>query len=151
MAKILFGKSDFNLNPKKQETTKFVKANTQDFYKKRSKKYMEIIAGLDDESLTKTRGFDDFMEIIQEEFGTAELSSLPQGIVSKCFLGHPYEVHILDLVGNQILKHYKSGQSMEPSFEKARNLAMHHMYDIVEVYTDKIILIKSDGSTIKYT
>lgn len=54
---------------------------------------------------------DELMKAIQEEFGTAELTSLPLGIVSKCFLGHPYEVHTLDLSGSQIIKHYKNDRN----------------------------------------
>ena len=121
----------------------------RDLLKKRSGKYLDLIAGLDAKTLTDTKGMDELINAIQEEFGTAELSSLPLGIVSKCFLGHPYEVHTLDLSGSQIIKHYKINETMEADFEKARTVAKHNAYSLVEVYKDKIILIREDGTATK--
>jgi hypothetical protein len=74
---------------------------------------------------------------------------LPLGIVSKCYLGHPYEVHTLDLSGSQIIKHYKTNETMEARFENARTVAKHNAYAMIEVYIDKIIIIREDGSAIK--
>jgi len=121
----------------------------RDLLKKRSGKYLDLIAGLDAKTLTDTKGMDELINAIQEEFGTAELSSLPLGIVSKCFLGHPYEVHTLDLSGSQIIKHYKINETMGADFEKARTVAKHNAYSLVEVYKDKIILIREDGTATK--
>ena len=86
------------------------------------------------------------MDAIRHEFGTADIDCLPLGIVSRCFLGEPYEVHVLDLSGTHIVNHYKSNEPMEPYFEKARTIAQHNAYALVEVYKDKIILIREDGS-----
>jgi hypothetical protein len=121
----------------------------RDILKKRSKRYLELIASLDHAVLNDTKGMKEVMKAIQEEFGTAELASLPLGIVAKCFLGHPYEVHTLDLSGSQIIRHYKIAESMEPDFEKARTVAKHNAYAMIEVYKDKIILIREDGSATK--
>jgi uncharacterized protein YrrD len=71
------------------------------------------------------------------------------GIVAKCFLGHPYEVHTLDLSGSQIIKHYKTSELMEADFEKARTVAKHNAYVLIEVYKDKMILIREDGTATK--
>jgi len=38
---------------------------------------------------------------------------------------------------------------MPMDFEKARALAMHNSYAFIEVYTDKLVLIREDGSTTK--
>ena len=46
-----------------------------------------------------------------------------------------------------ILNHYKISEPLPPSFSKARLLALHNQYSIVEVYNDKFILIDSDGNT----
>lgn len=89
------------------------------------------------------------MQAVQEEFGTAELASLPIGIVSKCFLGEPFEVHILDLSGSQVVKHFKTLETMPSDFERARNLALHNSYCFIEVYSDKIVIIREDGSATK--
>lgn len=139
-------KTDF-LTDKQNQTLGFV--SDRDILKKRSKKYLNLIASLDSKTLTSTKGIDELLKAIQEEFGTAELASLPLGILSKCFLGHPYEVHTLDLSATQIIKHYKETETMEPQFEKARSAAKHNAYAIVEIYNDKIILIREDGTASK--
>ena len=140
-----------NINPatgvKQTLTTGFV--SDRDILKKRSRKYLDCIAGLDAKTLTDTKGMDELMRAIQEEFGTAELANLPLGIVAKCFLGHPYEVHTLDLSDSQIIKHYTTGETMEADFEKARTVAKHNAYALVEVYKDKMILVRDDGTATK--
>lgn len=149
MTRIILQNDNINLDTSKKSaiTTGFI--SDRDILKKRSKKYMDLIAGLDAKTLIETKGMEELMKGIQEEFGTAELASLPLGIVSKCFLGHPYEVHTLDLTGSQIIKHYKNNEIMEGDFEKARTVAMHNAYAMVEVYTDKMILIREDGTASK--
>lgn len=149
MPRIIIQDDSVNLHISKNQTSSKGYFSDRDVLKKRSKKYLNLIANLDSKTLTDTKGMEDLMKVIQEEFGTAELISLPLGIVSKCYLGHPYEVHTLDLSGSQIIKHYKGNEVMEPEFEKARIIAKHNAYVMVEVYKDKIILIREDGSATK--
>ena len=149
MARIILEGENVKFDPgnKTVFTTGFI--CDRDILKKRSEKYLELIAGLDSKTLTDTKGMGNLIESIREEFGNAELSSLPLGIVSKCFLGHPYEVHTLDLIGSQIIKHYKATESMPADFEKARAVARHEAYALVEVYSDRLILIRLDGTASK--
>jgi len=149
MARIILQNDNINLdvNQKENLITGFI--SDRDILKKRSKKYLDLISGLDAKTLTNTNGISELIKAIQEELGTAELASLPLGIVSKCFLGHPYEVHTLDLSGSQIIKHYKATETMEAEFEKARTVAKHNAYAMVEIYKDKIILIREDGTATK--
>ncbi|WP_343618785.1 hypothetical protein [Flavobacterium sp.] len=148
MARIIIQDDTINLaSDTKIQTQGFV--SDRDLLKRRSKKYLDLIAGLDAETLTDTKGMDELQKAIHEEFGTAEIASLPLGILSKCFLGHPYEVHTLDLSGSQIIKHYTVAEIMEPQFEKARSVVKHNAYAMVEIYNDKIILIREDGTASK--
>lgn len=148
MARIILQNDNINFSTNKQTITNgFI--SDRDLLKKRSKKYLDLIAGLDAKTLTETKGMDELIKAIQEEFGTAELSNLPLGILSKCFLGHPYEVHTLDLSGSQIIRHYKITETMEAEFEKARSVAKHNAYAMVEIYKEKIILIREDGTATK--
>jgi len=149
MQRIILHNEKINLDTTElqQMSTKLI--GDVDFMKRRSKKYLDLITKLDTKTMQETGGKEELMKAIQEEFGTAELLSLPLGIVSKCFLGHPYEVHTLDLSGSQIIKHYKINEAMDPDFEKARTLAKHNAYVLVEVYKDKILLIREDGTTTK--
>jgi hypothetical protein len=149
MARIILQNNNLNLNTEKKQNISTGFISDRDVLKKRSKKYLELIAGLDAKTLTETKGMDELMKAIKEEFGTAELTNLPLGIVSKCYLGHPYEVHTLDLSGSQIIKHYRVSETMEATFEKARSVAKHNAYALVEVYADKIVLIREDGTATK--
>ncbi|MEX2593848.1 MAG: hypothetical protein WD426_13825 [Anditalea sp.] len=146
MARIIFNHENADIDLRKENTVFIGFISEREVLKKRSKKYLDLIAGLDHKTLTETKGMEGLMKSLQEEIGTAELSALPLGIVSKCFLGHPYEVHTLDLSGSQIIRHYKNSETMEGHFEKARNVAMHHAYAMVEIYSDKMVLIREDGT-----
>jgi len=149
MARIILHNNDIDLYTDKKQNVTAGFISDRDVLKKRSKKYLDLIAGLDYKTLSDTKGMNELMQAIQEEFGTAELASLPLGIIAKCFLGHPYEVHTLDLSGSQIIKHYKATEIMEADFEKARTVAQHNAYAMVEIYKDKIILIREDGTATK--
>jgi hypothetical protein len=104
---------------------------------------------MDHGTLSRTGGMEELMKVIEEEFGTAGLQSLPLAIIAKCYLGAPYEVHTLDLGAQIIIHHYKRSEPLPAYIEKARSLALHHAYSIVEVYTDQLIVINDDGSATK--
>jgi len=116
---------------------------------KRSKKYIQTLTSLDLGALTATQGFAELVDKLKTEFGELGITEYPLGVVSKCYLGHPYEVHVLDLSGTQIVEHYKKGESLPPLLEKARNLALNNSYAMIEVYINKMILVKEDGTTTK--
>lgn len=116
---------------------------------KRSKKYIQALTSLDLGTLTATQGFADLVEKMKTEFGELGITEYPLGVVSKCYLGHPYEVHVLDLSGTQIINHYKRDEPLPAFLEKARNLALNDSYAMIEVYPNKMILIKVDGTTTK--
>lgn len=149
MARIILQNENLNLSTGKKDVVSTDYISDKDILKKRSKKYLDLIKGLDAKMLTETKGIEELMKGIQEEFGTAELANLLLGIVSKCFLGHPYEVHTLDLSRSQIIKHYKIDETMQVDFERARSLAIHNAYALIEIYKDKIILIREDGTATK--
>ncbi len=116
---------------------------------KRSKKYIQAMTSLDIGTLTATQGFAELLEKLKAEFGELCITEYPLGIVSKCYLGHPYEVHVLDLSGTQIIDHYKIGETLPGFLEKARNLALNNSYLMIEVYPNKMIIVKEDGTTTK--
>lgn len=83
---------------------------------------------------------------IQQELPDVTVDALPLGIVSKCYLGAPYEVHTLDCSGS-IIQHYKVGEGLPHLMERARTLAMHPIYAFVEVYSTKLIAVSASGQT----
>lgn len=149
MTRIIFQDKNFNIEKNKKETTISGFVSDRELLKKRSKKYMELIASIDTKMMTETVGLENFINNVQEELGTANIAELPIGIVAKCFLGHPHEVHTLDMNANYIIKHYKIGEPLPEHLEKARNLAKHNSYAFIEVYLEKMILIREDGTANK--
>ena len=83
------------------------------FRRKRSQQYINTLRGFDILGHNITQ--DKINSIINAiKMGLPELSvnDLPIGIVAKCYLGEPYEVHTLSLIGGMIIEHYKQGQAL---------------------------------------
>lgn len=112
----------------------------------RSKQYMEVLHKLDAGGHAQNQNrVKEIIDAIHKEFPEIEISEILLGYVSICYLGKPYEVHILDLSG-KIIEHYKEGQSMPGEFEKARSIAMRGGYEFIEVYVDCCRAISANGS-----
>jgi len=114
----------------------------------RSRPYVEALSRLD----TGTPGADlekavaDLVEQIRGELGEIELNLPKQlvGIVARCYLGDPYEVHTLDLT-HRIVHHYRSSEPLPGLLEQARGLALHPAYAFVEVYENLLVAIRRGG------
>ncbi len=114
--------------------------------KPRSKEYMKAIHSLDAGGHVQNRQkVNEIIDAIRAEFPEVELSGIMLGIVSRCYLGDPYEVHTLDFTGS-IIEHYKRRQVMPGGLEKARAIALRGGYDSVEVYVDCCRCISANGS-----
>lgn len=137
------------LNVEKTINTKFNMDKTileKRLRNKRSSEYMEAIKKLDIGGCEQCRKqFDDCVEAIKNEFKDIPENNLLVGLIAKCYLGQPYDVHTLDMSGS-ILVHYKASESMPALIERARSLALHGGYQYIEVYTDCLCAVKSDGS-----
>ena len=114
---------------------------------KRSQKYMNAVTQLDAGGHScSTQSVQALLEAIRQELPDITVEALPLGIVSKCFLGPPYEVHTLDLSGS-IIRHYKDGEGLPHLMERARTLAVHPIYAFIEVYSTKLIAVSVNGQT----
>jgi hypothetical protein len=85
------------------------------------------------------------IEAITNEFPDLGIEQMPVGIVSQCYLGAPYEVHICDLQGG-IIEHFETFRPMPPLFERGRTLSLHPSYVFIEVYPDTLRAVALDGS-----
>lgn len=113
--------------------------------KKRSREYMSSISALDAGGHTNNQDqIDQIIHAIEDEFDDVEITKIMLGIVARCYLGSPYEVHTLSLA-SQIIKHYKIGESLPYGMEKARALVLRGNYEYVEVYTDCLRAINRNG------
>lgn len=114
---------------------------------KRSNKYIDAVTQLDvGGHLSGDQSVDALLQVIHQELPDIAIDALPLGIVSKCYLGLPYEVHTLDLSGS-IIRHYKSGEGLPHLMERARTLAVHPGYAFIEVYSTKLIAVSKTGQT----
>ena len=85
------------------------------------------------------------IDAIASEFPELGIEQRPLGIVSQCYLGAPYEVHICDL-GGGIVEHFETFRAMPPLYERARALAAHSSYAFIEIYSDTMRAVSLDGS-----
>ena len=114
---------------------------------KRSQTYLDAIGKLDAGTHTCSRhDVDALLAAIRAELPEITIDQLPLGIVAKCYLGSPFEVHTLERVG-QIIRHYKTHEALPGGLERARHLARHPAYAFIEVYTDRLIAVAANGDT----
>lgn len=112
---------------------------------KRSSAYMNALNQLDAGGhSTETESLNKLIETIKAEL--PDISNLLLGIVAKCYLGHPFEVHTLQIMGD-IIHHYKVGESLPAALEKARSMALHSSYAYIEVYSNYMVAVSENGST----
>ena len=113
-----------------------------------SKEYIDAIHQLDAGGhVHNQEKVNELINIIREEFPEVELinSGMFLGILAKCYLGIPYEVHTLSF-SFSIIEHYKKGQTLPDGMEKARAMAARGVYEYIEVYTDYCCAVSSDGT-----
>lgn len=114
---------------------------------KRSTAYIEAMTKLDTgghvHSPAATQAL---VDAICNELPNISVDALPLGIVSRCYLGTPYEVHTLDCSGN-IIQHFKTHESLASVLERARSLALHQSYAFIEVYPNRLIAVGHNGQT----
>ncbi|WP_420998241.1 hypothetical protein ACKI2N_023835 [Cupriavidus sp. 30B13] len=114
---------------------------------KRSVAYVAAVHKLDAGGHVHDRhAVDALVAAIREELPDIAIDQYPVGIVARCHLGAPYEVHTLDRQGN-IIQHYKTFEPLPPLLAKGRALAVHPHYAFVEIYTDKVIAVTAAGDT----
>ena len=145
-------KSETNLNQMMQPNTQRIQSEAEKIRldrllrKKRSKQYMDAIHELDAGGHVMNQSkVDEIINKISLEFPELEMSGILLGYVSKCYLGKPYEVHTLDIIGG-IIEHYKAGQPLPDGLEKARGIALHGGYAFIEVYSDCCRAVSEDGT-----
>jgi hypothetical protein len=113
---------------------------------RRSSRYVDQVRRLDAGTHHHdAAALSELLEAISAEFPELGIDERPLGVVARCQLGPPYEVHICDL-GASIIEHYERSRSMPPLFERARPLTAHGGYQFIEVYATTLRAISADGS-----
>jgi hypothetical protein len=112
----------------------------------RSNRYLRAVARLDAGGQLGSVEIQKLVEDIHREFRD-RYASIPVGIIGKCYLGDPFEVHTL-AVDNSIIEHYRVGQALPHGLDRARTLANSEAYLAIEVYTDRMVCVRADGSVV---
>lgn len=113
---------------------------------RRSDRYVKALRALDSGGHLATADVAGIVDDVHREF-SEQFCSEPLGIIGKCYLGEQFEVHTLALDGS-IIEHYRAGQSLPGGMERARTLAESPLYLAVEVYADRVVCIRADGSAV---
>lgn len=112
---------------------------------KRSSTYIDALTKLDAGGVTCIQhDIEALKQAIQAEFTDLEPYQWPLGIISKCYLGAPYEVHTLD-TSLDIIEHYKRGERLPSLMERARSIALHPTYAFIEIYSDTLRAVSENG------
>lgn len=112
--------------------------------KRRSKDILDAVARLDTTTDERTRR--EVLDWIGELYDQRQGGTL-LGLFGKCYLGHPYVDHLMDLTGD-IITHYKPEDLLPPAFGPARPLARSTAYLFVEVYSDgQVVPVRADGTS----
>ncbi len=136
-------KSGVNMNA---EASRSAAVIGESLRRPRSSRYLDAVRQLDGGgAVVDAARMAAIRDAIKAEFPDGP-ASWPLGWVAKCYLGVPYEVHILDLSG-QIVRHFKQGEALPGGLERARGLAASGRYATIEVYSDRIVAIAMDGTT----
>lgn len=132
----------------KQHTGLLTEADVrQQLRKRRSEAYMKVLGQLDAGQQQVSNNYvEEVIAAIKNEFPELTLDVFPIGLVAKCYLGEPYEVHTLDLKSGGIIHHYKRGEPMPGVLERARGLAMRSEYEFIEVYNETLRPVRKDGT-----
>jgi len=113
---------------------------------KRSPAYLKCVMRLDAGTHERqAAALQELLDAVTAEFPDLGVDERPIGVVSRCLLGAPYEVHICDL-GGGIIDHFQHRRSMPPLFERARSLAAHGAYAFIEIYVSTLRTVAADGS-----
>jgi hypothetical protein len=103
----------------------------------RSRRYLDTVQRLDATGTATAADLERVIDDIRREFAD-RWAALPLGLVSRCYLGAPFEVHTL-APDDGILEHYKIGQSLPGPLEAARKHSLSGLYLLVEVYSNRLV------------
>ena len=116
--------------------------------KPRSKEYVDFLKKLDIGCEADMSSYiEEWKERVDKEFPMIDMvSNFLLGIISRCYLGDSYEVHMLDKTLS-IVGHFKKGEPLPDGLEPCRSIGMNPNYEFVEVYEHMYCIVDKNGNT----
>jgi hypothetical protein len=112
---------------------------------RRSNDYVDQFAKLDAGChVSDPKTVDSLIAAIHDELPLITIENAPVAILARCGLGNGHDVHTLDRTG-RIITHFKTYESLPPLLERARSIALHPDYTLVEIYTDCLFAVRTNG------
>lgn len=112
----------------------------------RSPEFVETISRIDVDGLELSAAAQKAVrDAIRTEFGRIPAPDRPIAILARCYLGHPYEVHLVSFA-DAAVDHFKIGRPLHLSVKRARQLARHSAYAFIEVYERQLRAVARDGA-----
>ncbi len=108
----------------------------------RSINYINWIRDLDLLCPTEIRGDDNHNHIFCSEIGKYEHGTFPKFVIARCHKGDPYDIHLIGFGNRFLLSHIRKGDVLPHLLQNARILAKNYNYKFVELYEDKMLLIR---------
>ena len=112
----------------------------------RSARYLAAVARLDASATLTPVELSEVVDAIHREF-VEKWAAVPLGFGGHCYLGAPYEAHTLT-IDHKIIEHYQRGQALPGPLDAARGLARTEHYAAIEVYSDRLVCVRADGSVV---
>lgn len=141
------GTTDIGLNTTRRESSSQSRhASTKVLTTPRSRAYLEAMRKLDAQTTLTAAELEGIISTIHREFDE-KWAARPIGLMAHCYLGHPFETHALAMDG-RIVEHYKPSDNMPMEYERAKLHAKGETYAFIEVYLNKLICVREDGTTV---
>lgn len=81
-------------------------------------------------------------EVLNNEFQHSGCQTFPEIIIVRCPMGQTTDIFLVDIKNGFHISYIKKEETLDPNLQKARILAKNYNYAFVEVYKDKILLIR---------
>ncbi len=113
--------------------------------KRRSKQYLDAIQKLDaGGTLPNPKLAKEILQVIKNEFPDIAIENILLGCMAICHLGNPLEVHTIE-ANNPVIVHVPHNYPMGTAMEKARSLSLMTDYICVEIYSNELRAISTNG------
>lgn len=108
----------------------------------RSIDYINWIRDLDKLYPAEIHGDDIPDPIFCADIDKYKLGTFPRFVIARCHMGDSFDIHLIGFCNGFHISHIKKEEILPHLLQNARVLAKNYNYKFVEVYEDKMLLIR---------